>query len=67
MATLEDLRWFQVLSALNPLTYVSEGLRAALVPQVPHMPLWLCVLVPVLAVVLFTLLGIRGFLRRALD
>ncbi|MBP2366034.1 ABC transporter permease [Pseudonocardia parietis] len=65
--TLEDLRWFQVLSALNPLTYVSEGLRAALVPQVPHMPLWLCVVVPVLAVVLFMLLGIRGFLRRALD
>lgn len=23
--TLSDLRWFQVLSALNPLTYVSEG------------------------------------------
>jgi ABC-2 type transport system permease protein len=65
--TLEDLRWFQVLSALNPLTYVSEGLRASLVPAIPHIPLWVCVLVPVLAIVLFTLLGIRGFLRRALD
>ncbi|GAA1402288.1 hypothetical protein GCM10009613_62000 [Pseudonocardia kongjuensis] len=65
--TLADLRWFQVLSALNPLTYVSEGLRAALVPHVPHIPMWICVLVPVLAIVLFTLLGIRGFLRRALD
>lgn len=65
--TLSDLRWFQVLSALNPLTYVSEGIRASLVPAVPHMPLWVCVVVPVAAIVLFTLLGIRGFLRRALD
>ena len=65
--SLTDLRWFQVLSALNPLTFVSEGIRAALVPEVPHIPLWICLLVPVVAVVLFTLLGIRGFLRRALD
>ncbi|MBW0106961.1 ABC transporter permease [Pseudonocardia sp. KRD291] len=65
--TLGDLRWFQVLSALNPLTYVSEGIRASLVPAVPHIPLWICVVVPVAAVVVFTLLGIRGFLRRALD
>ncbi|MEQ3550747.1 ABC transporter permease [Pseudonocardia nematodicida] len=65
--SLDDLRWFQVLSALNPLTYVSEGIRAALVPHVPHLPLWICLLVPVGAIALFTLLGIRGFLRRALD
>ncbi|TCK20570.1 ABC transporter permease [Pseudonocardia endophytica] len=65
--TLSDLRWFQVLSALNPLTYVSEGTRASLVPQVPHMPLWICILVPVVAIVLFSLIGIRGFMRRALD
>ncbi|MFP5070815.1 ABC transporter permease [Pseudonocardia nantongensis] len=65
--SLTDLRWFQVLSALNPLTFVSEGIRAALVPEVPHIPLWICLLVPVVAIVLFTLLGIRGFLRRALD
>lgn len=65
--TLGDLRWFQVLSALNPLTYVSEGLRASLVPQVPHLPFWLCVLVAAAASGLLALLGIKGFLRRALD
>ncbi|MDQ4119406.1 MAG: ABC transporter permease [Actinomycetota bacterium] len=65
--TLSDLRWFQVVSAVNPLTYISEGARASLVPAVPHIPLWLCVLVPVLAIVLFSLIGIRGFMRRALD
>ncbi|MFC5995044.1 ABC transporter permease [Pseudonocardia hispaniensis] len=65
--SLADLRWFQVISALNPLTYVSEGVRAALVPQVPHLPLWLCVVVAATSVLVLALLGIRGFLRRALD
>ena len=65
--SLGDLPWFQVLSALNPLTYVSEGIRAALVPEVPHLPLPLCALVSVVACAGFGALGIRGFLRRALD
>ncbi|MGI9003646.1 MAG: ABC transporter permease [Pseudonocardia sp.] len=58
--TLSDLRWFQVLSALNPLTYVSEGIRAALVPQVPHLPLWLCLVVPTIAGVAFGHWGSEG-------
>lgn len=65
--TLADLRVFQVISALNPLTYVSEGIRSALVPQVPHLAYWLDVLVAVAAIAVFTVLGIRGFMRRALD
>ncbi len=65
--SLDELRWFQVLCALNPLTYISEGVRAALVPSVPHLPLWLCLLVATGASGLFCMLGIRGFLRRALD
>lgn len=64
---LASERWFQVLCAINPLTYVSEGIRASLVPQVPHLPYWLCLLVTVLALVGFTWAGSRGFLRRALD
>ena len=31
--SLERLRWFQVVCALNPLTYVSEALRAAMAPD----------------------------------
>jgi ABC-2 type transport system permease protein len=65
--TLGDLRWFQVVSALNPLTYVSEGIRGSLVPHVPHLPFWLCVLLASATSTLSALLGIRGFLRRALD
>ncbi|HEX8771596.1 MAG TPA: ABC transporter permease [Acidimicrobiales bacterium] len=65
--SLDKLRWFQVLTALNPLTYVSEGLRAALVPGVPHMPGWLCVLVLCVAVTVCGWIGLGGFRRRAID
>jgi ABC-2 type transport system permease protein len=60
---LTSLRWFQVVCAFNPITYVSEGLRGALTPAVPHLPGWLCLL----ALVASCLIGIRGFVRRALD
>ncbi|WP_190819572.1 ABC transporter permease [Saccharopolyspora pogona] len=66
-AQLEHLRWFQVLCAINPLTYVSEGMRGALLPEVPHMPAWICVLALLIATVVFGALGIKFFLRRALD
>ena len=38
---LDKLRWFQVVCAFNPLTYVSEGARSILVPGVPHIALWI--------------------------
>jgi ABC-2 type transport system permease protein len=65
--SLSGERWFQALCALNPLTYVSEGIRAVLVPSVHHLPFWLCVLVTLLAIATFAWIGIQGFLRRALD
>ena len=61
-----DLRWFQVVTALNPLTYCAEGVRAAMVPNVPHIAPWICVTVLSGASVLFTATGIWGFRRRAL-
>jgi ABC-2 type transport system permease protein len=66
-ASLERLRWFQVVTACNPLTYVSEGMRAALEPAVPHMPPWVSLLVLAASVVAFTAVGVRLFLRRAID
>jgi len=65
--SLSDMRWFQIISLLNPLTYVSEGMRAALVTNVPHIPSWLCAMVLVVVVAALSGLGIRGFLRRAID
>jgi len=65
--SLDDLRWFQVVTALNPMTYVSEGMRAALVPDVPHIRPWVSVLVLVATIVVSLAVGIRLFLRRAVD
>ena len=66
-ASLDDLRWFQVVTAGNPLTYVSEGMRAALVPDVPHIQPWVSVVVLVATIVVSLTVGIRLFLRRAVD
>jgi ABC-2 type transport system permease protein len=65
--SLDRLPWFQVVTLFNPLTYASEGMRAALIPQVPHLAPWISLSALVASVGLFTAVGIRGFLRRAID
>jgi ABC-2 type transport system permease protein len=65
--SLDTLRWFQVVCALNPLTYVSEALRAEMAPDVPHLPLWLCALALAGFLVVFGVTSLVGFRRRALD
>ena len=65
--SLSRLAWFQWLTTLNPLTYVSEGMRASLVPAVPHMRPWICIVLLVASLALFGTTGIRGFLRRSID
>jgi ABC-2 type transport system permease protein len=64
---LDQLRWFQVVTACNPMTYVSEALRGALVPQVPHMPPWVCIVVLIVAVGVLLTVGQRAFYRRAIN
>ena len=52
---------------INPLVYVAEGLRAALTPGVKHMPV-AAITVALLALTgLFTFLGLRSFMRRAVS
>ena len=65
--SLSELRWFQVITACNPMTYVSELMRAALVPEVPHIRPWVCLAVLVPAVAALMTFGLRGFFRRAID
>jgi ABC-2 type transport system permease protein len=65
--SLDRLRWFQIITAANPMTYVSETLRASLVPGVPHIEPWICVLVMIASVCVLMVVGIRGFYRRAID
>ena len=65
--SLARLRWFQVVTAANPMTYVSESLRGALVPAVPHIHPWICLVVLLFAVTVLLTVGLRGFYRRAID
>ena len=66
-AALHIIPWFQYFVLINPLVYASEGFRAALTPQLPHMSLWL-IFGGLLGFSLFlTLLGLRQFERRAVD
>ncbi len=64
---LEHLRWFQVISALNPMTYLSEGLRGQMLPDTPHIPTWICLLALGGFLTVFTVTGAVGFRLRALD
>jgi ABC-2 type transport system permease protein len=64
---LRALPWFQKLVLINPLVYASEGFRAALTPQLAHMPLWLIFGGLVGFCAFFTYLGLRQFQRRSLD
>lgn len=66
-AMLSHLRWFQVITCINPLTYASEGFRAALVPEMPHMPIGLILLGQLVFLALFGYFGMRGFIRKAVD
>jgi ABC-2 type transport system permease protein len=65
--SLDQLRWFQIVTACNPMTYVSEALRGALVPEVPHIPPWVCIVVLLFSVTVLISVGLRGFYRRAID
>jgi ABC-2 type transport system permease protein len=63
---LSSLRWFQVLTLFNPLTYVSEGMRGALT-STPHLGAGWIVLGVAVSTTGFLIFGMRGFLRRAVD
>jgi ABC-2 type transport system permease protein len=65
--SLESLRWFQVVTAFNPLTYLSEAVRAAVVPEVPHITPWICLVGLVVGGTIFTVIGVRGFMKRAIS
>src|SRR4030095_633938 len=66
-AALRVIPWFQKLVLINPLVYASEGFRAALTPQLPHMSLWLIFGGLLAFCALFTFLCLREFERRWLD
>jgi ABC-2 type transport system permease protein len=64
---LEAIRWLQILVLINPLVYVSEGLRGALTPQVPHMSAWVTFGALTIATLALGISGTRSFRRRLLS
>jgi ABC-2 type transport system permease protein len=75
--SLDSLKWFQVITLFNPLTYAAEGLRYAMVPNLPG-PHGVSVPFPTLAlgwvflglavtIAVFFFLGIRTFRRRVIS
>ena len=52
---------------VNPLVYVAEGMRGAITPSLPHMPVPVVIGALVAITAAFWLLGMRTFRRRALS
>jgi ABC-2 type transport system permease protein len=63
-ASLGSIRWLQIAVLVNPLVYMSEGLRASLTPQLPHMPVPAFLGAITLSLTLLSTLGVRAFLGR---
>ena len=66
-AGLKDLHVLKYGVLINPIVYMSEGLRASVTPSIPHMPWWAILL----ALTAFTAglgrLGLKGFLKRVVS
>lgn len=65
--SLSTIRWLQILTLVNPLVYVSEGLRTALTPQIPHMPVPAVLGALVVMLAVLATVGTRLFIRRVID
>ena len=64
---LHHIRWLQIAVLVNPMVYMSEGLRAVLTPVLPHMPMWGVMLALIGGTVVFGYLGTRTFTKRVLN
>jgi ABC-2 type transport system permease protein len=65
-ATLTPIAWLKAVVLLNPLVYMSEGMRVSLTPQIPHMALWGIYGGLILFTAVLAVLGIQGFRKRVL-
>jgi len=61
------LPWLKVAVLINPLVYVSEGMRMALTTGIPHMAPLAVYAALIVCIVAFLTLGIQGFKKRVLS
>jgi ABC-type multidrug transport system permease subunit len=66
-SALHHIRWLQIAVLVNPMVYMSEGLRAVLTPVLGHMPMWGVLLALLGGTVVFGYLGTRTFTKRVLN
>lgn len=66
-AQLSSIRWLQYVVLANPLVYISEALRSALTPEIPHIHVWILLLVICGGIALTVTIASRAFVRRVID
>jgi ABC-2 type transport system permease protein len=66
-SALDHFPILQKIVLVNPLVYASEGLRATLVPQFPHLPVLVVLVALAIFDALFLILGLRQFHRKAVS
>jgi ABC-2 type transport system permease protein len=66
-SALHVIRWLQIATLINPMVYMTEGLRAALTPSLGHMPLWAILLALVGGTLVFGALAVRTFHNRVVN
>jgi ABC-type multidrug transport system permease subunit len=66
-SALHHIRWLQIVVLVNPMVYMSEGLRAVLTPVLGHMPLWAVLIALIGGTIVFSYLGTRTFTKRVLN
>jgi ABC-2 type transport system permease protein len=64
---LDSIKWLQVVTLINPMVYMNEGLRGALSPQYGHMDYWAIYLGLVVTCTVFTYFSMRLFIRRVVS
>lgn len=63
-ADLDPIRWLQIGVLLNPLVYMSEGLRASITPNVEHLPTPVFLAAMVGGTALMLVVSLRKFRQR---
>jgi ABC-2 type transport system permease protein len=66
-SALHAIRWLQIVVLVNPMVYMTEGLRAALTPSLGHMPLWAILVALIGGTVVFGSLAVRTFHNRVVN
>jgi ABC-2 type transport system permease protein len=66
-SALHVIRWLQIVVLVNPMVYMTEGLRAALTPGMGHMPLWAILVALIGGTLVFGALAVRTFHKRVVN